>query len=486
VLFDSPDVSNGSKTLQDGTADRMSVTPADIDATAKVRAPISAGSRQRARVGGYVALFLSDAIAIMSGFWAAAELRGSGWLHPGGINLGLAMLVLYSAVAVNQLAFSIQSLSSVAESIRRALTSLMLASMLILLMLFLLQAGAMIGRGAFVIAVALSTIAVGIGRALTNTLYISKLEGRLVDILIIVEGVQAPKADPHYRVIDANAVGLRVDLNDPASLDHMAQLITPFDRVIVACTPERRQVWSVALKGTQVIGELLTPDTEPLGAVGVDEFAGIDTLVVSRGPLSLVNRIKKRIFDLAIAVPTLLFLSPLLLVVFVLIRLDSKGPALFRQLRVGQSNRQFEILKFRSMHVDQSDVAGNQSAQRKDSRVTRVGRIIRATSIDELPQLFNVVRGDMSIVGPRPHALGSLAGDALFWQVDSQYWMRHALKPGITGLAQIRGHRGATDTRMDLNRRLQSDLEYLNGWRLSRDLAIVIGTIRVLIHPNAY
>lgn len=464
----------------------MSVTPADIDVTSAALRPVTAESRRRARIGGYVALLLSDAIAILGGFWAAAELRGSGWLQPGGINLGLAMLVLYGAMAVNQSAFSIQALSSVAESIRRALIALMLASLMVLLMSFLLQAGAMIGRGAFVIAVVFSTIALGTGRAVTNTLYISKLEGRLVDILVIVEGVQAPRASAEYRLIDANAAGLRVDLDDPASLDHMAQLIAPFDRVIVACAPERRQVWSVALKGTQVIGELLTPDTEPLGAVGVDEFAGIDTLVVSRGPLSLVNRIKKRLFDLAIAVPALVFLSPLLLFVFVAIRLDSKGPALFRQLRVGQSNRQFEILKFRSMHVDQLDAAGNQSAQRQDSRVTRVGRIIRATSIDELPQLFNVVRGDMSIVGPRPHALGSRAGDALFWQIDSKYWMRHALKPGITGLAQIRGHRGATDTRLDLERRLQSDLEYLNGWRLSRDLAIVIGTIRVLIHPNAY
>lgn len=464
----------------------MSVTPADIDNLLLASQPVSAESRKRARIGGYFALFLSDAIAITTGFWAGAEMRGSDWLQPGGINLGLAMLVLYTAMAVNQSAFSIQSLSSGAESIRRALIALMLASMLVLLMSFLLQAGEMIGRGAFLIALALSMILLGMGRALTNSLYISRLEGRLVDILVIVEDVQAPNIGSGCRMIDAATYGLLIDLDDPVSLDQMAKLIGPYDRVIVACKPERRQVWSVALKGTQVIGELLTPDTEPLGAVGVDEFGGIDTLVVSRGPLSLVNRLKKRLFDLAIAVPALVFLAPLLLLVFVLIKLESKGPALFRQLRVGQSNRQFEILKFRSMYAEQSDASGNQSTQRSDNRVTKVGRFIRATSIDELPQLFNVVRGDMSIVGPRPHALGSLAGGALFWQVDSKYWMRHALKPGITGLAQIRGHRGATDNRIDLERRLQSDLEYLNGWRLSRDVAILFGTIRVLIHPNAY
>jgi lipopolysaccharide/colanic/teichoic acid biosynthesis glycosyltransferase len=138
------------------------------------------------------------------------------------------------------------------------------------------------------------------------------------------------------------------------------------------------------------------------------------------------------------------------------------------------------------MRADLCDANGNQSTQRDDDRITRVGRIIRATSMDELPQLLNVLRGDMSLVGPRPHALGSLAGSKLFWEVDQRYWHRHACKPGITGLAQVRGFRGATHESKDLSNRLHADLEYLAGWSIWRDVAILFRTFRVLVHKNAY
>jgi lipopolysaccharide/colanic/teichoic acid biosynthesis glycosyltransferase len=118
--------------------------------------------------------------------------------------------------------------------------------------------------------------------------------------------------------------------------------------------------------------------------------------------------------------------------------------------------------------------------------VTRIGRFIRRTSIDELPQLVNVLLGDMSIVGPRPHAIGSQAGEKLFWEVDERYWLRHALKPGLTGLAQVRGLRGATEHESDLADRLDADLEYLRGWSLWRDLRILVATAKVVIHHRAY
>ena len=159
---------------------------------------------------------------------------------------------------------------------------------------------------------------------------------------------------------------------------------------------------------------------------------------------------------------------------------------LFRQQRQGRSNRLFWIYKFRSMRVERNDLAGTRSASRDDDRITRVGRFIRRSSIDELPQLFNVLRGEMSIVGPRPHAIGSLAGTKRFWEVDPRYLLRHSLKPGLTGLAQVRGLRGATDTEADLRNRLQADLEYLDGWTILRDLRIVLGTIRVLVHDRAF
>ncbi|HZH06134.1 MAG TPA: sugar transferase [Lautropia sp.] len=166
--------------------------------------------------------------------------------------------------------------------------------------------------------------------------------------------------------------------------------------------------------------------------------------------------------------------------------MDSPGPVFFRQQRMGRGNRLFSILKFRSMRSDLCDANGTRSTGRDDDRVTRVGRLIRSTSIDELPQLLNVLKGDMSLVGPRPHALGSLAGTQLFWEVDQRYWHRHACKPGITGLAQVRGFRGATNESVDLANRLHADLEYLNGWSIWRDVSILVRTFRVLVHQNAF
>ena len=138
------------------------------------------------------------------------------------------------------------------------------------------------------------------------------------------------------------------------------------------------------------------------------------------------------------------------------------------------------------MRVESLDAKGATSTQRDDKRITRVGAFIRKTSLDEIPQFLNVLLGDMSLVGPRPHALGSLAGNQLFWEVDREYWHRHALKPGITGLAQVRGFRGATHRDVDLKNRLQADLEYLHDWSLMRDVKILFRTMTVLVHSNAY
>jgi lipopolysaccharide/colanic/teichoic acid biosynthesis glycosyltransferase len=154
----------------------------------------------------------------------------------------------------------------------------------------------------------------------------------------------------------------------------------------------------------------------------------------------------RSIFDLAVAGAMLIGLLPLLVVVAIAIRLDSPGPVLFTQQRVGQGNRLFRMLKFRSMYTSETDASASRLVTRGDPRVTRIGWFIRQTSIDELPQLFNVLKGEMSVVGPRPHATGALAGSARYWEVSAHYWNRHAVKPGLTGLAQVRGFRGNTET----------------------------------------
>src|SRR3546814_9838755 len=211
------------------------------------------------------------------------------------------------------------------------------------------------------------------------------------------------------------------------------------------------------------------PEIAERGPLTTRQAGGVTTLVVSWGPRNRANRVKKRALDLAVTIPALVALAPLLALVAIAIKLDSRGPVFFRQERMGRGNRIFQILKFRSMRVEATDATGTRSASRDDDRITRVGRFIRKTSIDELPQLFNVLLGEMSLDGPRPHALGSTAGNELFWRVDRPYWHRHALKPGITGHAPIRGFRGATNTKRDIVKRLDSALAYQRGWSLKRD-----------------
>lgn len=185
----------------------------------------------------------------------------------------------------------------------------------------------------------------------------------------------------------------------------------------------------------------------------------------------------KRLFDVVAASTALTMLSPILLVVALLIRLDSPGPALFRQHRTGFRGRSFCVLKFRTMRT-MEDGAKISQAKPNDARVTALGRILRKTSIDELPQLVNVLLGHMSLVGPRPHAVSH---DHAFFQVDRQYVLRFVARPGITGAAQVNGARGVTETTEQIGRRLDYDLDYVNHWSMARDIAILLSTLKLLL-----
>lgn len=293
---------------------------------------------------------------------------------------------------------------------------------------------------------------------------------------------------PDSYSLDAGRAGVRPALDDPASLDRLAKYLRNMDQVIVSCPENERGKWSQVLKGAGIHAEVVSPLAREIGALEIKHYRRPDifTLVVSTGKMRLRDRALKRAFDLGASALALLVLAAPLLLVALAIKLEDGGPVFFRQRRVGRGNHFFRILKFRSMQVERADTNGAVSASREDDRITRVGRFIRRTSIDELPQLWSVLRGDMSIVGPRPHALGSQAGNKLFWEVDRRYWLRHTLRPGITGLAQVRGYRGATDEECDLEKRLQSDLEYLRDWSLWRDIGIIAGTFQVLVHDRAY
>ncbi|MBX9881833.1 MAG: sugar transferase [Sphingomonas sp.] len=282
------------------------------------------------------------------------------------------------------------------------------------------------------------------------------------------------------------ALGIVADPNDPHALHQISGLLYGADQVVVSAARDRRETWSLFLKGIGCNGELLLPELHAIGHLSLDRGATLAGIPVSTGRLDIRSRLLKRLFDLAITVPAIIVLTPLMLVIAVLVKLSSPGPVLFRQRRMGRSNRLFDVYKFRTMREESCDSDGRRSTARDDDRITPLGRILRRTSLDELPQLFNVVEGDMSLVGPRPHALGSLAGDQLFWHVDRRYWLRHAIKPGITGLAQVRGFRGATDHRDDLMLRLQCHLEYASRWSLFIDAYILLRTFAVLVHKRAY
>jgi putative colanic acid biosysnthesis UDP-glucose lipid carrier transferase len=204
-----------------------------------------------------------------------------------------------------------------------------------------------------------------------------------------------------------------------------------------------------------------------------ENIAGKTAFQVQRPPFSLSERMAKRSFDISFSVVALLVLAPMLLVVAMAVRIDSRGPALFKQSRKGHGGTQFQILKFRSMSVMENGSEVRQ-AVRNDIRVTRIGRFIRALSIDELPQFWNVLRGEMSVVGPRPHAI---AHDDLYDGLICDYASRRHVKPGLTGWAQVNGYRGETATVDVMERRVMHDLWYIDNWSFRLDCEIVLRTM---------
>jgi len=214
----------------------------------------------------------------------------------------------------------------------------------------------------------------------------------------------------------------------------------------------------------------------------VTEIAGIPVLTLSETPLIGTRRLLKMAEDFCLSLLFLVLLTPVMLAIALAVKLDSPGPVFFRQARMGWGGKRFHIWKFRSMIVHDEHGQVTQ-ARKNDPRVTRVGAFLRRTSLDELPQIFNVIRGEMSLVGPRPHAVQH---DLEYARHIAHYFARHNIKPGITGLAQVRGYRGETREIEQMMLRVESDIEYINNWSLWLDLSILVRTTRVLTGRNAY
>jgi Undecaprenyl-phosphate glucose phosphotransferase len=214
-----------------------------------------------------------------------------------------------------------------------------------------------------------------------------------------------------------------------------------------------------------------------LGTVQASHVGGYTMIDVIDRPLRDWRWIAKSIEDRVLGAIFLTVISPLMLAIALLIRLDSRGPVLFRQKRYGFNNELIEVLKFRTMYHEQTDSNGEQLTRRGDPRITRVGAFLRRTSLDELPQFLNVVRGEMSIVGPRPHAIAAKAGPLLYQEAVKHYDSRHRVKPGITGWAQVNGWRGETNTVEQIRKRVEHDVYYIEHWSIAFDLRIIVRTI---------
>jgi Undecaprenyl-phosphate glucose phosphotransferase len=205
----------------------------------------------------------------------------------------------------------------------------------------------------------------------------------------------------------------------------------------------------------------------------VGAFGRAHVLEIVSGPNWVADRLLKRGLDLLLGITAALLLMPLMLLLALLIKWDSPGPVLFRQLRHGFNNEPITVLKFRTM-VTRQEEAEFRQATRNDPRITRIGRILRRTNFDELPQLFNVIRGEMSLVGPRPHAISH---NQMFDGQILRLSRRHNVKPGITGWAQVNGFRGETDTFEKMQARVEHDLYYIDNWSFAFDLKILAMTI---------
>lgn len=261
------------------------------------------------------------------------------------------------------------------------------------------------------------------------------------------------------------------------------------DQVIVALP------WSAESRLQEVVAELAVTPVRIRLAPDLASFAfahrpivllgDLPVLTLFERPISGFDQVLKRIEDLVLGWVLLIVALPILLVAAIAIKLDSSGPIFFRQAREGFNNQHFRIWKFRTMRHESCETDQIRQATLGDPRITRVGRFLRRTSIDELPQLFNVLAGEMSLVGPRPHAPSTRAGERLFSEIMKTYAARHNVKPGITGWAQVSGWRGETDTEEKLTRRLEHDLYYIENWSPLLDVYILIKTMATLFFQRS-
>ena len=429
-----------------------------------------------------------------------------GWSDPVPFGvMGFIQGSLYVAMLKPHGFYRVERLVGSVRTLRRPLVTWMFVFLFFSAVVFAFKVGSNFSRGAvfwffvlglFTIA-AVRTIAGGMVR---RAIAAGRLPGRrLVVVGDLGRWSSVDAAEPF-----ANQ-GARVMASFPLPADEDGQMsiedglnhalrevvrfarIRPVDEIILALPWQNDRIVKQALEQVRVLPLPVYLLPEPavceLLRQPIVRFGGICAAEMQRGPLSNVERSLKRVFDIIVSLAALFALAPMLGAVALMIKADSPGPIFFRQTRVGFSGRQFRIFKFRSMTtLDDGTVV--RQATRNDVRVTRVGRFLRASSIDELPQLINVLLGHMSLVGPRPHAL---AHDDQYEKLIATYAYRHHVKPGITGWAQVNGLRGETPTVDLMERRVEHDLWYIANWSFWLDIRTIIMTVTELMkNRNAY
>lgn len=301
-----------------------------------------------------------------------------------------------------------------------------------------------------------------------------------------LEGCLSPHIGTSIRMVATFDLGQ----SQPGLVSDLVQLCRTdsISEVLVAVDGQVRQEVDALLQelGSLAITVRLVPrlTTVSSSSSPTQKIYGVPTIPVIHPPLTDAQLAVKRCFDLLVSSAALFLLAPLFLFIAILIKIDSPGPVFFRQERWGVNARRIVVLKFRTMFFEANPDPTVVQARRADPRVSRVGRFLRRSSLDELPQLLNVLLGEMSLVGPRPHAS---AHNEFYASRVENYLSRHRMKPGITGLAQVNGCRGETDTIDKMRRRVEYDLQYIEHWSLLLDIKIMLKTVLVgFSHPNAY
>jgi exopolysaccharide biosynthesis polyprenyl glycosylphosphotransferase len=446
----------------------------------------------------------ASALAILAAYW----LRFAVEIIPvtkGQQDFGVYARILPLIVVVFPLAFAVQGLyrirptrSPAEEWLGVAVGTVIGALGLSGLLLWIRPAGILVdySRATLALFIACEILLVMAGRTVVRrALQARYRKGKNLERVLIAGGGELAKAVVsrirNHQELGFSIVGAISDGDGVEGLPRLGSLADA-ESVVAGHGIDHVFVALPAESSTQTMGLLdrltrecvaihVVPDLLQFMALRsrVEDVDGLPTINLSETPLGGWSLAVKRLFDVAVSAAALALASPLMLLIAIAIRLEDRGPIFYRQRRMGLDGIAFSILKFRSMSVD-AESSGARWAEKDDPRRTRVGRLIRAWSLDELPQLWNVLRGDMSLVGPRPERPEFVA---LFRSEYPHYMLRHKVRAGITGWAQVHGWRGNTSVRM----RLEHDLYYIENWSLLLDLKILLMTLRHgLRHENAY